>query len=211
MSDALVYLARHAEPLFPDERKQFLGWSDPPLSATGVDQARRLGERLRSVRFDSICSSDLRRCQETAKLVSEGLGLTSGEDAGWVRADARLREIDLGLWDGLTAEEVAAQYPREYAEREQHLVDFRFPGGESFRDLSVRVVPAFLEIVKEAGKCALVVGHSGVNRVLLCHFLGRPLEELFSIGQDYGCVNLLRVSESRKGGRRVRVAYLNAT
>jgi probable phosphoglycerate mutase len=38
----------------------------------------------------------------------------------------------------------------------------------------------------------LVVGHAGVNRVLLCHLLGMPLGNLFRLGQDYGCCNLIR-------------------
>jgi probable phosphoglycerate mutase len=212
VSDSLFYLVRHAEPVLPDERRRFLGWADPPLSETGIDQAKRLAERLRAVHFDSVFSSDLRRCLQTAAIVGEALGLSSGEGACGIHADARLREIDLGRWDGLTAEEAAEQYPREYAERELDLVEYSFPGGESFRDLSARVVPAFLEIVEDAGKCALVVGHLGVNRVLLCHFLGRPLEELFSIGQDYGCVNLLKASGTRQGARRIEVlSYCHPT
>jgi alpha-ribazole phosphatase len=207
---------RHTKPLLPDDRKRFVGRSDPPLSATGFEQAHRLAEQLRPIRFDSIHSSDLQRCLTTAEIIANGAEAVDppyehGDAqarpgvALRVRPDARLREIGAGLWEWLTFEEAAARYPEEYAERERDLIGYRFPAGESFRDLRERVVPAFLEIVDEGGPNVLVVAHLGVNRVLLCEFLGLPLESVFSIKQDYGCVNLIKVSTLPDGTRRVEV------
>jgi broad specificity phosphatase PhoE len=51
----------------------------------------------------------------------------------------------------------------------------------------------------------LVVGHRGTNRALLCFLLGRPLEELFSIRQEYGCVNLITASIPSDGSLRTSV------
>ncbi len=163
-----------------------------------MKQARLVADRLREIRFDTVHSSDLQRCLSTAEIIA-------GPGGPRPRPDSRLREIDTGLWQGFTFEEAASQYPREYAEREHDLVGYHFPGGESFRDLRERAVQAFLEIVEESCGNALVVAHRGVNRVLLCEVLGLPLEELFSIGQDYGAVTLIRTSMLFDGGRRMEV------
>ena len=122
-----------------------------------------------------------------------------------VRREAQLREIDVGRWDGLAFEEVVRLYPREHVERERDLIGYPFPGGESFRDLQKRVVPAFLRIVDGADGNILVVGHKGVNRVLLAHVLGLPLRELFSIRQQHCGVNIIRASVLPDGSRRMLV------
>jgi alpha-ribazole phosphatase len=164
---------------------------------------------LRTVRFDSIYSSDLQRCLATAEIIVEEARSTREPGDLQVRPDPRLREIDAGLWEGLAFEEAAARYPREFDERELDLTGYRFPGGESFRDLRERVVPAFWEIVEEAGANVLVVAHQGVNRVLLCELLGLPFEELFSIRQVYGCVNVISASVSSEGRPRIEVLTPN--
>jgi probable phosphoglycerate mutase len=125
-----------------------------------------------------------------------------------VRTDERLREIDTGLWSGLSFEEVQRLYPREHAERERDLVGYRFPGGESFRDVRDRALPVFTEIADGVDECILVCGHKGVNRVVLSEFLRLPPAELFSIQQDYGCVYLLEVIETPTGKGRIEVSLL---
>jgi broad specificity phosphatase PhoE len=205
----VVYLIRHTEPTVPDDRPRFLGQADPPLSASGMEHARRLADYLRDVPFDAVYSSDLERSMTMAALIA-------GPGSVPIRPDRRLREINTGLWEGLTFEEVQSRYPLEYGERERDLVGYRFPGGESFCDLLERVVPAFLEILddsferggREGGGTVLVSGHRGVNRVVLCEALGLPLERLFSIKQDYGCANVIRVTRLRDGSRRFDVNAL---
>jgi alpha-ribazole phosphatase len=193
----------------PDDRPRFLGQADPPLSASGREHARSLAEVLRDVSFDAVYGSDLKRSVTMAQLIA-------GPSSVPIRPDRRLREIDTGLWEGLTFEEVRSRYPLEYGERERDLIGYRFPGGESFRDLRERVIPVFLEILdespgrggREGGGTVLVSGHRGVNRVVLCEALGLPLERLFSIKQDYGWANVIRVTQLPDGGRRFDVCPL---
>jgi len=204
---------RHPEPLLPDGRKRFVGRSDPPLSAAGIEHAHRLADRFRSLGLESIHSSDLRRCMTAAEIIAGAACRESGARGREERCDLcpsvqpepRLREIDAGLWEFLTFDEVRRLYPQEYAERERDLVGYRFPGGESFRDLRERVVPAFLDIIDHGGEKILVVAHQGVNRVLICEVLGLPLEGLFSIEQEHGCITLIRSYRVPAGGRRMEV------
>jgi broad specificity phosphatase PhoE len=187
-----VFLVRHAEPATPPGRR-YLGQADAALADAGEEQARRLAGRLMEMTggacFDVVYSSDLRRALRTAEIITDGCTTP-------VRAERWLREIDVGSWEGLSWEEAKRDYPAEYAARELDLVGRPFPDGESFRDLQARVLPRFLQLV-DAGLTAghrrtLVVGHKGVNRVILAHFRGLPLEDLFSIEQGYAEVIVLR-------------------
>ena len=199
-----VFVARHAESLGGDGRR-FLGQADPALGSRGEEQARRFAEELMAMTggacFDAIYGSDLQRCLRTADIVAERCGTT-------VQAERWLREIDVGLWEGLTWEEARQAYPVEHAERERDVVGQPFPGGESFKDLWARVVPGFLRLIDEslaAGhRRVLVVGHKGVNRVILAHMMGLPLEDLFSIEQDFCAVAVLEILTDASG--RLRVA-----
>jgi alpha-ribazole phosphatase len=195
----LVYLVRHTQPALPDERWRFVGRSDPPLSPLGIEQARRLAASLSAARFDHLYSSDLQRCLLTAEIIAGAAARPAGKGGVPVLPDARLREIDAGLWEGLTREEAAERYPAEYEARERDPVHCRFPGGESFDQVRDRVVPAFFELAARGGEKILMVTHKGVIRVLLCEALGLPIDRLFSLRQDYGSVNVLELSQGLDG------------
>ena len=189
-----VYLVRHAEPEGPGGRR-YAGQADPPLGPRGEEQARRMAGRLTTLTggacFDAVHSSDLKRCLRTGQIATEDCGTV-------IQAHPWLREIDVGLWEGLTWEEARQRYPAESGEREQDVTGVPFPEGESFADVQGRVVPLFERLLEEsiaAGhRRVLVVGHKGVNRVLLAHFHGLPLEDIFTIEQDFCAVTVLTMT-----------------
>jgi broad specificity phosphatase PhoE len=150
------------------------------------------------LKFGAAYSSDLQRCVSTAEVVLRATGLD-------IRKETWLREIDVGRWEGMTFTEARERHPRDYAARESDLVGFRFPQGESFADVRARVVPAFLRLVERCRGNVLVVSHKGVNRVLLSHFLGRPIQALVAIDQPYCCVSLLTCPVLADGRRAVLV------
>lgn len=199
----IVYLVRHAEPELSDSVPRFIGArSNPSLSAQGVLQCNRLAHMLQPLTLDSVWSSDLIRSLHTAELVS-------GFPSSAIHVDIRLREIDVGLWDGLTLAEVRAQFPREWVEREADLIGFRFPDGERFLDLQRRAISAMRSIAtalsREAGGNTLIVSHKNFNRAFLCHLLGRPLEDMFDLAQDHCCVSTLRLSADSRGTPRFQL------
>lgn len=179
-----VYLLRHGDSS-PDSVRRFIGRSDHPLNATGLAQAEWWRRELAHIPFGHICCSDLQRSVETARIIGQQIGtpLTILPD---------LREIDLGSWDGMPVREVRRLFPREFERRGADLAGYRPPGGESFADLAARAVPAFETIVHTAEEHLLIVGHAGVNRMILCHLLGMPQANLFQLGQEYGCLNIIR-------------------
>ncbi|HMK56648.1 MAG TPA: alpha-ribazole phosphatase [Dissulfurispiraceae bacterium] len=194
MTDRTIYLVRHGRILLPDDEKRFIGQTDFPLNEEGVRQAEALKKKLADVVITSIHTSDLRRTKQTAQILSEGRSISVFE---W----KDLRELSLGTWEGLTFEEIRQRFPAEFEARGKDIFNYRIPGGESFADCRTRVVGSFNDILTKSDGNTLIVGHSGVNRLILCHVLGMPSAKLFSINQDYGCLNII---ENRDNCFRVR-------
>jgi broad specificity phosphatase PhoE len=178
-----VYLLRHGDSR-PDHIKRYIGQTDCPLNRTGREQAVYWRRALRGVLFERIYCSTLRRSHDTAALIADG-------QKPPVEALAELREINMGGWDGYPIDEIRRGNPEEYERRGGSLADHRPPGGENFNDLAARVLPLFEKVVKDATGPLLIVGHAGINRVILCHLLNLPRENLFIVKQDYGCLNII--------------------
>jgi probable phosphoglycerate mutase len=177
-----IYLIRHGE-ITQSSPRRFVGQSDLPLTDRGRKQMRQVADYLVGKGVSRLLCSPLSRCVKSAGIVGLALGLEPE-----VAAD--LREIGLGVWEGLTVEEVRERFPGDYEARGRDLVRFRPACGESFADVERRAWVAF-KAVAESKFPQAIVAHGGVNRVLLCRILGMPLENLFRLGQDYGCVNVL--------------------
>jgi len=189
---SVVYLLRHGDSR-QDAVRRYIGQSDDPLNETGRIQAERWQRELRAIPLRRFFCSDLRRSVETARIIL-------GDRAGQVTVLPGMREISMGRWEGLPMEEVRCTLPEEYERRGARPDCHRPPGGENFIDLRERVLPLFETILRDESGPALLVGHAGVNRVILCHLLGMPLDNLFRLRQDYGCMNII-VRE--KGSLRV--------
>ncbi len=146
-----VSFVRHGESV-ANVRGQWQGHGDAPLSPLGREQAAALGDRLRTVRFDWVESSDLTRARTTG----EALGAA-------VKTNRAFREIDVGAWEGLTREEVAVRFPDE-VERLRLGLPVRIGGGESWDDLHVRTDAALgdLRARLEPGQHGIVFSHGGV-------------------------------------------------
>jgi broad specificity phosphatase PhoE len=136
-----ILLARHGETDWNRELR-FQGHADEPLNDTGRAQAERLARSLRDEGLAAVYTSDLLRAAETAEIVGSVLGLP-------VVRDARLREIDVGSWQGRTRAEI----------------DGAPWDGESYDDHRARTVAALLPIAaRHPDEQVLVVAHGGTLR-----------------------------------------------
>ena len=181
----MIYLFRHGE-IDTGPSRRFIGQTDLPLNENGRRQARQWRDVLDGVPWRGVFCSDLARAAETA-------GIIVGSSASLHTLEG-LREISLGSWEGATMAEIRARFPDQWAARGEALNTFRPPGGESFADLALRVMPVFQDISETRQTPLLVVGHAGVNRVILCRLLGMPLTHLFRLDQDYGGLTLIDTS-----------------
>ncbi len=170
-----LWLIRHGETDWNIERR-FQGSSDRRLNATGQAQARTLVARLRAERFDAIYASDLARVKETA-----ALALAEHPQQTSIQEDARLREIDFGIFEGLTFDEIRAQYPEELATWEKDR-DKSPHGGDTLSAVIARV-DAFLQdvLVSHPDGRVLVFGHGGVLGILLSLILGLDPERWWQL------------------------------
>lgn len=147
------------------------GHAPVPLNAVGWAQSQALASYLARHGWPlaALYSSDLPRALQTAQAIAEALGLV-------VRPDSRLRETDLGEWQGLTREEVLAWDGERYA---AYLADWRripAPGGEARLAVGARARAAFDEIAAHhAGQTVALVTHGGTLGMLLETLFG-PLE-----------------------------------
>jgi 2,3-bisphosphoglycerate-dependent phosphoglycerate mutase len=160
-----ILLVRHGETDW-NATGRLQGQSDTPLNAVGHQQARRAAQRLVCEPVRALYSSDLARAFQTATIIGQTLGLA-------VVTSPRLRERQYGAWEGLTAAEIQARYPEQFAAWRARSPDFAPPQGETRSQLLSRGLAELNTIARRhAGGTAVVVTHGGLCYVLISHFLG---------------------------------------
>jgi broad specificity phosphatase PhoE len=174
----LIYFLRHGQTGWNAERR-IQGHLDAPLNDLGRSQAARNGRALAEIvgdasAFDYV-SSPLVRASETMEIVRRELGL----DSKGYRTDLRLREYNLGDWQGSLYADIERDFPERIAEQQRDPWNFLYPGegGESFALLSARVLAWFAEVERDT----IVTAHGGVMRVLRRHLLALDTEATFKL------------------------------
>jgi probable phosphoglycerate mutase len=165
METTRILLVRHGETDW-NASGRIQGHNDTPLNAAGRQQAQRAAQRLAREPIKALYSSDLARAYETATIIGAPLGLP-------VVASARLRERQYGVWEGLTAAEIEARYPEQFAIWRARTTDFAPPQGETRGQLLTRAL-AELQIIaqRHVRDTVVVVSHGGLCYVLINHILG---------------------------------------
>lgn len=145
----------------------------PGLNDTGWTQALAVQDQLKGFHFSAIYSSDLLRARQTAELIAKPFGLK-------VILEPRLREMNLGAWEGLLFNEIEGQYPLALEERARDPFHTRAPQGEAPLEVAERVMATLNEIVlKHRGESVLIVSHGVSLAVILCHGQGIPLNQVY--------------------------------
>jgi alpha-ribazole phosphatase/probable phosphoglycerate mutase len=182
-----IYLIRHGQVEGFDNRR-YNGQSDVALTAVGRRQSRQITQRLASQSLAAIYSSELSRCAFAARCLGECHGLEP-------QLLSSLRELHIGEWEGRTWQELQEKHPDQWQARLEDLVNYRVPGGESLKEMAQRVLPTVHSLVaRHRGMEIALVGHGGVNRVILLDAIGAPLDRMFAIEQDYACLNIIDYS-----------------
>ena len=160
----VLYLVRHGETEW-NRQQRMQGRLDSQLTPEGRAHAREHGALLAREAVEHLLVSPLGRTRETVALILESC------DAP-VTYDERLVERDSGLWEGLTIDEIAGQYPDEWAARSLDPFFHRPPAGENLPDLLERIVPLAEELHTLSVRRLAIVSHGISGRALLTHFLG---------------------------------------
>ncbi|MBI5553817.1 MAG: histidine phosphatase family protein [Candidatus Diapherotrites archaeon] len=186
-----IYLCRHGETIWNKEGR-LQGQANVPLNETGMAQAFALAAYLKKKRFDAAYSSDLTRARQT---LQEILRLHPSIKPSHQK---QLREINVGIYEGHTALDIKAKNPADYFKRIEFKYDFFHPQGESYRGMDEKRVQPFLKrlLKMHAKDHVLLVGHEGLNRIILCRLMGLdPSQHV--LRQPHECVYEL---EGQKDG-----------
>jgi len=181
-----IYFVRHGQP--ESGRACCCGIPESVLDPVGICQAQRLARYFETKQLSVIFTSPLPRCVQTAEFISGGQIP--------VKQDSALREMDAGLWEGLTFDEIKTRYPDAYAARGLHMGTVAPPGGESFQDAGVRLGLRMARLIDETSGDIAVVGHGGSGRAWLCALMGVPIDSVLTVRQPWGGVTAIEAGPS---------------
>ncbi|MCJ1677577.1 bifunctional RNase H/acid phosphatase [Streptomyces sp. APSN-46.1] len=196
---ATFVLLRHGETaLTPQKRFSGSGGSDPELSPAGRRQAAAVAEALAARgTVQTVISSPLRRCRETAQAVADRLGLG-------VTVEDGLREVDFGAWEGLTFAEVQERFPDDLQAWLDSPKAAPTGGGESFMAATRRISATRDRLLAaHAGRTVLLVTHVTPVKILVRLALGAPPESLFRM--ELSAASLSAVAYYADGNASVRL------
>ncbi|MGL4254596.1 MAG: histidine phosphatase family protein [Fusobacteriaceae bacterium] len=184
-----LILVRHGETELNREKK-FFGWLDPSLNKTGKHQAFLAGKKIEKIlegkESVKIYTSPLKRALETC---------------GEMRIDKftkeiahDLKEINFGIFEGLSYEEILEKYPQESKVAFTQWEDYDFQIGESPRKLQGRVI-SFIERELDLKGINIIVTHWGVINSILSYFFSKDLEAYWKFSLKNGGIALIDFNE----------------
>ncbi|MEO7446653.1 MAG: histidine phosphatase family protein [Humibacillus sp.] len=198
-----VVLLRHgATKLTPQKRFSGVGAGDPGLSAAGFDQARRAASSplLRKGTFVGVLCSPMKRCRETAELIAAELDLP-------LRIEAEWREMDFGMWEGMTFDEVQDRYPDDLRAWKESPEAAPTGSTETFAGVLERMgTLAQVLSTRYADRSVLAVTHVTPIKALVAHALGAPPQSLFRMELSAACFSRIAYS-----GQEASLKLLNDT
>jgi alpha-ribazole phosphatase len=178
---------------------RYQGHTDIVLSEDGIKQAYALKERFSNTPVEAIYSSDLLRAVKTAEIINEAHGLP-------LHTCPELREINFGIWEGLTFTEITKRYP-ELSQKwltGPHLV--KLPEGENVAQVQARGMEATQQIIaSHPDGQVIVVAHGVIIATILGGLLKIPLNKLQEYKQDNTAVSIVSISKSN--GKQISLGY----
>ncbi|CAO3651199.1 unnamed protein product [Cunninghamella blakesleeana] len=161
-----IYFSRHGESQYNVQGK--IG-GDSNLSPRGCLYAEELPKLIQTHLGQgqnlTVWTSTMKRTIQTA----DGLPFPKLQ---WKALD----ELDAGVCDGMTYEEIEEKYPEDFANRDEDKFNYRYRGGESYRDVVLRLEPIIMEL--ERHENILIVGHQAILRCIYAYFMNYNQEEL---------------------------------
>ena len=181
-----LWFSRHGQSQFNTEDR--VG-GDSPLSVSGEVYIESLARFFEDKPIEQVWTSTLQRTIQTASMLPH-------KKRHWKKLD----EINAGMCDGLTYDEIQEKYPDIASSRRADKLGYRYPQGESYEDVIERLEPVIFEIERSDGDL-LVVAHQAILRALYAYFANRPREDcpylsipLHTViqlqSQTYGCVEM---------------------
>ncbi len=196
-----IVLVRHGQTAWNREVR-FRGQANPPLDDVGLQQAAATaGYVKKRWPVEAVYASPMGRAMQTAEAIGEAHDMMAQPFEG-------LLDINFGDWQGHSPEEVKQTHPELLRAWYDAPHTVQVPGGESLDIVRDRVVAGLDTIVeRHPGQRVAMVGHTVVNRVLLCAILGLGNESFWRLRQGTCAVNVFEVD----GAGTATIVVLNDT
>lgn len=172
------------------------GHLDTELSAVGRDQARAAGIAIAECRPDLIRASDLQRAYATAEAIAAGTGLA-------IQADERLREIDVGSWQGRSSDQVRETHGDDLEAIAAGEDRRRGDTGETVAEVAERALAATKDVIADLapGQLGVIVTHGVAGRALAAALVGIELHAAWlGLGGLHNC-HWVELTEGAHGWR----------
>ena len=157
-----LILIRHGQTEW-NRKRRYSGFVDIDLDKTGVTQVKKLSIRLKKEKIDAVYSSDRKRAVSSAKIIFNGRR---------IEKIPGLREINFGVFEGLTYKQITSKYPAIYKRWLANPFKAAIPHGETLAKLKKRVVAAINKIVfRNRGKTIAIVFHGGATSIFINYIL----------------------------------------
>jgi len=191
-----VYVVRHGDREKGNYFNKYLKHQDEPLSESGETKAKMLCSYFKNINVSGIYTSEYLRTEQTAKYVAELKNITP-------KKDRRLNEIDTGVIESLSDDEIKKQYPKFWTDFSSYTQDVRFPDGETGEEVKLRQKELLDDILKY-GQDVLLLSHSGYIRLLACHILGIPVYKRHQFKVDFCGIMELYYDDENKFWRIIK-------
>lgn len=175
-----LILVRHGETDL-NRNKIYFGRLDPELNNTGIEQIKKAKEKLLDYSYDNIYSSPLLRAKQSAEICNY-LELP-------IKYSDNLRELDFGIFEGLSFNEIQEKYPNEIKKAEKEWKTYNFETGEAPNEMYKRVIEFLKTLNFERNN--LIVAHWGVLNSILSHYLAYELDGYWKYKFENGGIAIL--------------------
>lgn len=156
----MIYLVRHGESE-ANFSGRFCGITNVELSLKGREEAVKAGNNLKNYKIEFVYSSPLKRAIDTAEIICDRNGIDLSE----IMVEDCLIEVNFGLFENLTWDEIREQYREESENWILNKQKYKFPEGDSYADI-IKRVSRFIETIPDN---SLVVTHFGVIQSILLY------------------------------------------
>lgn len=183
-----LILVRHGE-TESNKAGTYLGWTDIGLNENGINQVRLLRDKLANAKIQRILTSPLKRAVQTAEIINESCKAE-------IRYIEELKEINFGLWDNMTFQEIQNKFPKEHKKWLENSDNYHFPEGESAAELYERVSKVIEQLTaKEKDVTILLVTHQGVIRNIISYLLVNTREDSWHFKVDNCGITKIEITD----------------
>jgi broad specificity phosphatase PhoE len=189
-----LILVRHGETKKNKAGELHGAFDSELLTAKGRRQLIKTSEALKNMNISLVYTSEENRAQESAKIVSENLGVPLKKIAG-------LQERNWGDFSGKSWDEVKEVLdPMTLQER----FTYKPPEGESWKEAEERLINVVKKVLRmNEGKTVAIITHGGAIRILMPYLLGAPIEETFKHDPDNGSLTIFEYSDGKFKAKRI--------